>query len=195
MKNYGEYGIGLKKEWGIRNNLSVVNYTNKESAKASGMRLITTIYSKIIQSNLDHNDLAVFQNAYSLLLMLTKPYEGFKIDKNGRHNRNNIYRFYDEREWRYIPLVDKLRWSLSLKDFNNDITKLLKEVKVEQSRYHEESSLQLSFEIADIDYIFLKEENEVSKLESDLSRHYSDEEINLILSKVIFSSSVLARMK
>ena len=28
---YGDYGIGLKKEWGIKNLLSIVNYTHNKS--------------------------------------------------------------------------------------------------------------------------------------------------------------------
>ena len=43
-QKYGTYGIGLKKEWAIRNHLSIVNYSYKESLASSSLRILIDEY-------------------------------------------------------------------------------------------------------------------------------------------------------
>jgi hypothetical protein len=145
---YGSYGIGLKKEWGIKNKLNPILYMEKNSTLTDSM-MNGLVASAVITSH--------FQPKYGLILnevdsiiksnrqngahskarieQLKSDMETLKIiDHNLRHviysfyytkhysddlDRNGVitpsYRFYDEREWRYLPefelYIHKLRYS------------------------------------------------------------------------------------
>ena len=98
---YGRYGIGFKKSWargkGINPLLYLVDYANPISYLQSLDRLTQSIHSE--DPDYSH------RNALVNLLSYTKPYEG---EFRGQTN----YRFYDEREWRYVPpanLVQRMK--------------------------------------------------------------------------------------
>lgn len=92
LKEYGMYGIGLDKTWGVKNGVAPVIYThNRAKTRPSVSRLVTRApASDGGQTSMDMSYLA----AYS------KPFEG-PAWRNGR--REKEVRFYDEREWRYVP--------------------------------------------------------------------------------------------
>ena len=181
--NYGNYGLGLTKEWGIKNNLNLVNYSFKESLKSASYRILVDYYTKKCincEDDLNHN----FKNAFSILLMTSKPYEGRKFNKSKRSWTNENFRFYDEREWRYLPLVDKLSWSISLEDYDGDYDALFNAIEIKQPKIQEEYALE--FTVDDILYIFLQDKNETNTFLTDISVKYNDVEIRKI-TKIITS--------
>src|ERR1039457_4601518 len=94
LKEYGNFGIGLDKDWGLENGIAPVIYTYaRAQTHPAIMQLITKaseIKDRIMAINLN------------LLAAYTKPFVG----PAWRHNRvEPSVRFYDEREWRYIPSV------------------------------------------------------------------------------------------
>ena len=92
LREYGMYGIGLDKTWGVRNGVAPVIYTHsKAKTRPSVSRLVTGApAANADQASTDMKYLA----AYS------KPFEGAAW-RNDR--REKQVRFYDEREWRYVP--------------------------------------------------------------------------------------------
>ena len=66
---YGNYGIGLTKDWAKKNNLSVVSYTYKESLASASLRILIKNYI--------HSNNVQVRNALSILLMSSKPYDGY----------------------------------------------------------------------------------------------------------------------
>jgi len=127
ISNYGYYAIGMSKEWGISNRLNPVLYLESNSiiandinnsrqeltkmndiivdvAKTSkffpkGLIPITDNVTQIVDSYL--NTLRFIKNYKGTLIRMEKTY----------HN----YRFYDEREWRYIPEYRDKRVKPSIK--------------------------------------------------------------------------------
>jgi hypothetical protein len=104
LEEYGHYGIGLTREWGIRNGLAPVIYTHVRARTRQPVKRLITRAAKSTDASLakDLNILAAY----------TKPYEGSAWRK--RHIERRV-KFYNEREWRYVPEPSLLNWE----DFNN----------------------------------------------------------------------------
>jgi hypothetical protein len=184
--NYGEYGIGLTKEWGIRKNLNIVNYSFKESLKSASFRILVDYYVEKctdLNEKSNHN----FSNAFSILLMTSKPYEGRQYDKTERKWTNKNVRFYNEREWRFLPLVDQLNWSISLDDYAGDYEAFFNAIKKEQPKIQENYTL--DFTVDDIDYIFLRDKTETEQFLKDISTKYDDNELKKIRSLIYFNEN------
>lgn len=173
---YGDYGIGLTKDWGKLNNLNIVNYSFPESLKSSSSRILIDYYLKKC-IGLDDDLSRGVKNALNILLTTSKPYEGKKFNKQNRGWAEEI-RFYNEREWRYIPLINKLKWSVSLDEFSGNYEAFFKAIEEEQPKIQEQHKL--DFTIDDITHIFLKDESEKVKLLKDIRDNYIDAEIEQI---------------
>jgi hypothetical protein len=169
-QKYGGYLIGLKKEWGINNNLNIVNYSHIGSYRSSSLRLLTDLYNEIQSTN--NNDLInKFSNSLNILLMTTKPYEGQKFDNISKQWSKEIYRFYDEREWRYLPLADQEDWSYCLEDYEGNHKIFFEEIKKGQQKF--QVNHKLDFCVDDIEFIFLKTKDEKKRLLNDISKSYT----------------------
>lgn len=175
--NYGDYGVGLTKDWGIKNNFTIVNYSFPESLKSVSFRLLVNYYSeKCI--GLNHEDSSKFKNSLNLLLMTSKPYEGKVFYKTNRSWSENKIRFYNEREWRFIPLVDGLNWSFALDQFSGDCDAFFNAIEEEQQKI--QKRYKLDFTVDDITHVFLKDDSEKEKLLNDISTSYNVKELKKI---------------
>lgn len=120
---FGNYGIGLKKEWGIKNLLSPVIYSHPSSMTSASLRILIAMGNQL-KINITENEFRKFNNAVSLLLMLYKAYEGKNYIKDDKMFAEKSSRFYDEREWRYLPLnFDGLKLNLEIHEYQD--TKIL----------------------------------------------------------------------
>lgn len=95
---YGSYAIGLKKGWAMEQGVTPVLYVHKNSL------IPRTIVSEIKGIKPQGTSLSEQQMTHLMELlrpiMMMKPYEVLDNDSG------KIERFYDEREWRYIPPSD-----------------------------------------------------------------------------------------
>jgi Putative abortive phage resistance protein AbiGi, antitoxin len=108
FKFYGNYGIGLTKDWGKRNRLNPVLYLHKDSylwkeieKNSYGVLKYMEKFQSEFQNgkNPDPPDFDLMRGKFVFQFFI-KPYEG-----EFKHN-NKVYnnvRFYDEREWRFYP--------------------------------------------------------------------------------------------
>ncbi len=111
-EHFGNYGIGLTKEWGIENRVSPVLYVHKESRPTNQLR---ELIDKVKRMPKDRNEPFVLTAASELLDELVdsfkyiKPYRGrwHKGKKLKQGKKPVIY--YNEREWRRCPLMDEYR--------------------------------------------------------------------------------------
>lgn len=174
---FGEYGIGLKKEWGTKNLLSPVIYSHPRSMTSVSLRILIDMADQL-KSNLTEEEFRKFNNAVSLLLMLNKAYEGKQYMKDHKMFAEKNSRFYDEREWRHLPLnVDGLKLNLEINEYQD--TKILNEEneKIQQNN-------KLKFELKDVEFLFLKDKAEIDQFLSKLSPKYSAEDKKEIISKI-----------
>ena len=90
ISTYGCYGIGLTKEWGKRKGITPVTYTYPDS-------LFSKVVRELIQQTQPYGNREYLYN----LARFIKPYNGSLWRSDGE--KRNVT-FYNEREWRFIPL-------------------------------------------------------------------------------------------
>ena len=190
IKFYGCYGVGFSKEWGIRNHINPIIYFSKDSYtykvlnNTARKRLddSTKLYirGKITKEKHYHD---VFE-ALSIIAYV-KPISGRMPRGNTYFNNVN---FYNEREWRYVPL------DLNEKGVRKDNRVFLLPADLENldeniQQLHEISqrNMQLAFEADDIKYIIIKDENERSFFCNLIlmSSHFSEDEKKVLVSKIL----------
>lgn len=148
LVQYGKYGIGITKDFAKRNYLSPVIYFHKNSA---------TFYSYI--STISKND--IFKNQFSLI-----PY--FKADiriKESTDGKKIIERYYDEREWRFVPRGAKF---IDFSGFDEDEIRNTRLDFENKKLENDGEKFSLPFEYIDITYIFVSKEDDVDKVIAEI---------------------------
>lgn len=158
---YGNYGIGLSKNWGFKKKLSPIIYSNQTARTAQSFEKLINWYNKNLYKENPDRITRNFARLFSDFLMFTKPYSG-KMYKNGKRR---FVRFYDEREWRWIPRVkNKNVWTHLTKDqfmdeeFKKGANQLI-------SQFH-----RLHFQSKDINYLIVNNESEIDQFIISLER-------------------------
>lgn len=151
LNKYGDYTIGFSAEWGKRNHFAAVWYCYKNSFA------LKTIVEMLARKISEYGDKVENDRDYQrivYILSYIKQYEG-PLPKRNYTN----YRFYDERELRFVPSADKLKeigeksmlWNYqAYKDAHNGSPLLPKRMNI-------------PFEWDDVKYIIV--ENEIEKQE------------------------------
>jgi len=174
---FGEYGIGMKKEWGIKNLLTPIIYSHSRSMTAASLRILINM-ANLIQEKLTDTEFRKFRNSVSLLIMFHKAYEGKQYIKKDKIFAEKTSRFYDEREWRYIPLdVDGLKLDLEIDEHQNEEILAIENKLIQKNN-------NLKFNLNDVDYLFLKEEAEIEPFLYNMRTKYNANEIQEIKNKI-----------
>ncbi|WP_459926285.1 abortive infection system antitoxin AbiGi family protein [Flavobacterium covae] len=108
---YGKYGIGMSKNWAIKNKLNPVLYIDKNSLllenfinALKGSLTTIEIASKVLKNNPNKQGASISKNMTNSVEYLTYSlYHTKHYQDNLPRLDNKEYRFYDEREWRFIP--------------------------------------------------------------------------------------------
>lgn len=167
-KRYGNHGIVLTEKWKLSKGLNPVLYIQENSFLAnvfSHFMGITDKFHRIIEDENYDLDLRIMlaDIGYDLtnLSFFLKQFENKKsiLNIDDKKQELEIRRFYDEREWRYIPIdaENKNQLFLPLQDYNNP----------EKLKIANDNLIQykLSFEFNDLEYLIVENENEKQELE------------------------------
>jgi len=182
MRVYGRYGIGMAKSWGMRKGVTPVLYVHPESSTA---RAITSLVEDLPRQPQDPVVMQLWENV-GRVAGFTKPYSG-DFRKNGVTHQN--VRFYDEREWRYIPVdpstrrtpilaQDRYRNLAARRDANLDI-----------------KHLKLGFDPWDIRYIIVANDDEILPMVQEIERikdKYEHDEVRLLSTRIISVDQIIA---
>ncbi|TWU67840.1 hypothetical protein AYI74_12985 [Shewanella algae] len=107
MGKYGNYGIGLTKEWANRKGLNPVLYISQHSPFTDGLLSgLDSIHAHIrqLKTSGDSQRLStIYMNIFNTYRFV-KNYEA-PLQREGQQKLDN-YRFADEREWRYVPSLE-----------------------------------------------------------------------------------------
>ena len=182
---YGTYAIGLTKSWGMKNGVNPVIYTYPNSTTSMLLdQIVDDIEnffdvkeeevprrnSKEILKPLQDDSLLYFDKIVELrrnlghFIKFIKPYEG-------KFYRGNDYlekpvRFYEEREWRFVPPMDLFVKSVLKDSYKGEYYKDL--VKRRAINIKLASHLKLNFDPSDIRFIIVEKESEIPDLLSEM---------------------------
>jgi len=181
MEHYGRYGIGLKKTWGIGRRVAPVTYVHENAPGPQGIADLVTHIGQLTKSSseesLTHSALKP-----GILVYYMKPYEG-RLERVGKK-----VRFYDEREWRYVPAEVEAFPPISREELNDPIRR---------GRF--EGALgalsRLSFDPWDINYIIVESESEVLETYraiDTIKRKYNDDDRSLLKTRILSAERIKA---
>jgi len=178
INHYGRYGLGMSREWAIRSKLNPVFYYQSASLLfeqfASMMSLQHSDVSGLVQQNflIESTRDIYFKSRY--LLQYYKPWLGHDF----KNNEDRL--FYDEREWRYVPLSKGSYESIYTANPEFELRK--------EERFLKLESPYIIFEPKDINYIVLREETErydiVQRIRG-IKDKYSYRDVETLVSKII----------
>ncbi len=203
--NYGYYAIGLTKNWAIKNKVSPVLYSYKDSdlinCLSENLTYATNLNDVFIKAAQKIKNNKNIIDTFSSLLTnairtfsYMKPYEGNKWE-DGKFLKKTI-RFYDEREWRFVPIIkpNKKKDNTIPYPFLDSSTfqfkKLLEEANSKLVKY------KLAIAFSDIKYLIIKSENEIPKLiniiEHMIDTSFSKNQINILKTKILTVEQIVA---
>lgn len=223
---YGSFGIGLTKEWGIREKVSPLIYVNENSATTLGISnalsilkaqqdairslgallLDQNLFFKYIEASakeqlIDQAELTPeqieqfsrFQKSQSIgasldeayfsqlrVVRFTKPYFA------GKWRKWTNVRFYDEREWRYVPDIQQqkagLPFWISAEEHTNEMSRELLNYRLGQQ-------FPLKFKPEDIKYIIVEKESQVPAIirQIETTDKYTKDTIRTMLKSKILT--------
>lgn len=183
MSTYGEYGLGMTKQWAIANRLNPVLYVEKASWLSEQLEHILagnweSVNALPIQQFREERDSAI------VLYMHTKPYEGFQ-ERNGVRIKKC---FYNEREWRYVPRINRLDGH-ELHLTGDSLAPDILNVKNDLLKAHK-----IGFEPKDIQYIIIGKEVErlqvIESIEAIKSPKYDWSQVKLLASKIVSAEQI-----
>jgi len=185
VNTYGEYAIGLSKEWAMSNGISPVFYLHYGSLTNEMInKLFKASYNlDKVNSNIKNELTASNSMNYFQFLFFCKSYNG-RMWRNGILEQNKT--FYDEREWRFIPNLAELD-SLGA---NMVISKDIHENVQLRNRYNRDiENIKIKFSPKDIKYIIIEKEQERLKMiriiEQIKGSDYSMDDLKELNSKII----------
>ena len=156
-EHFGSYGIGLTKEWGIKNKISPVLYVHKESRPTNQL---TELIEKLKSLPKEEGEKFIFTQASELIDELVdsfkfiKPYKG-KWQKGEIKGEEDSIVYYNEREWRYCPSMDEYRvLSANIEDNKDEKSKLNQKMK----------DRIIKFQADDIKFIIINNKEDIPKI-------------------------------
>ena len=184
MNTYGNYALGLSKEWAKTKGITPVLYANNESLALDALRKqLYHINEELASSGTDAFNQEILDGIFYFTCYI-KQYEEMNLNSRAKGKR-----FYDEREWRYVPsfsVHSAQRLVLSKIEFDDT-----------DNKKHINAILKkdpLTYSITDINYIIVKSDEEVlavkHSIEAIKGGRYSPKELELLVTKIISAERI-----
>lgn len=182
LDSYGYYGVGLTKEWATTHGLNPVFYIDKESSLGNILR---EQYERYLNTN-NKGEHKEWRSDFIYTISHTKNYEGSLVRGAVKDER---YRFYNEREWRFVPSKEQLKGSRRVINTNEYL-----EDKVNFNQ--EVSSIILPFEAKELSYVIVKTNDEIPEMVRFLRETFSDRitalGLEILLTRVISAEQIVS---
>lgn len=174
---YGDYGLGMTKQWAKKNGLNPVVYLSQSTPLLNALvRLFgknpTSFGGYYLESAEDVNS----------ILSYIKPIEG-NITINGRI----IYKeFYQENEWRYVPKAPTICQWISKEVYSNNVSLF---------PFNEGAKFYGALHIVptDVKYIFVKFDYEIPNMINYIQQefgHYPENDFKILMSRIVSLESI-----
>lgn len=171
---YGDYAIGLSREWGVKKGFSPVWYCNV------GSRVWMQLNKLVFEAG-TNDDQGYF--GIGMYLMSNVKFVQAPLISPKRKFKN--YRFYDEREYRLVPYITETG--------KERIPLFILEEQYEQFKKINGSSMLdfgVDFEYSDIKYLIVKSKSNVEEVKRILSNDGSSSNILIVTKKDVMEDFV-----
>ena len=184
IKFYGSFGVGLTKEWAVKNNLNPILYLSGSSELSNSIK---RNFKYVLSHQTDddgekESEKAMEDSRY--LIANAKPTKGFMRSSGDRVEKE----FYQESEWRYVPAHDEINNYFLEETFTNS------ERMVEEHKKTKEFA-SLKFLPSDVAYIFVPKDSDIPSVINFIQNkldHYPGADLKVLYSRV-FSLESLSR--
>ena len=178
MEVYGNYGIGMSKQWGIQKGLSPLMYHLKESKMSKNLR-------KLLQNaKTQKNEEVIYRQ-----LVLMKQYQAvnYHKDEGGKLKQLKNYLYYDEREWRYIPDLPNYKDLLRFVENQSELDVLKKRGLDDSTK-----PFMCTFTAHDVKYLIVKDDLDRILLASSIDKmgSWNENDKELLKSKIIINELI-----
>jgi len=183
MKIYGNYAIGLSKEWGIENKLNPVFYYNPNSLVDKWME---SSFSQILRNGYTRGGVTkeelLIIKGYLTYSYFSKPYKGSNWNKEKGEFKRTKRILYNEREWRYVPEESSDEY----------INFIFKDVYLNKESFQKQNQRllkrKLFFNPDNVKYLIVKNETEIisliKKIE-EIKSHFNNNQRRILSSRII----------
>jgi hypothetical protein len=166
---YGNYGLGLTKDWGLKNGLTPLVYASPGSAATTAVNYLINLRF----DGLPDADARAKENGRNMygLLTLIKPIKG-NIWSGGVLTEKE---FYQENEWRYVPSAGN---AIFERDFATE----------KDARNKEMEAHKLGISPNDIRYIFVPDDTEIPVLVDFIDKemgHFPHNDLKMLTTRLI----------
>lgn len=178
---YGKYGIGLTKDWAIRNGVNPVLYIDHNS-------LFADVLHELIKER-RKNESNLTNDQKNFILQIKSYAKNYSGHLKRKRVDNPDYKFYDEREWRLVPKMSKMNNAL----FSVDLSVFEKNKDTWNNKI---SDVRITFESNDISYVIVQKTSEIPKVINFLRNNYSvkcnAQELDILFSKICSTEQIVA---
>ena len=170
---YGNYAIGIKKDWAIKQSVTPVLYVHENSLISN---TIISEMRELGKKKSAEEDITTKVMKYIDTICLMKRYQGF----DDRLKRD--IRYYDEREWRYVPprqSRDQFCYLIESEYKKDDIRALIDK---ENEKYG------VVFNPDMINSIIVEKESEILQIKDSIEkikRSFSFESVQLLTTRIL----------
>jgi hypothetical protein len=174
---FGDYGIGLTKKWGIERKVSPVIYVHKNSQPSNQLYNLIKLFRKYDKTHEAEETISTARRELVDSFKFIKPYQGrWQKGKIIEEGENDIV-YYNEREWRYCPLLSQYKVLSGVKISNKKEKDVLnKSLK----------NKMVKFNVDDIKYIIIKKKNEIEEFVTVIDKmKLNQKQKNELITKII----------
>lgn len=168
---YGSYGIGMSKDWALKNGINPIAYYSEASPLS---RVFNNAFRRSLHIKTEDPDSIIKYSFYSLL-SYAKPITGTMIVDNNPVGKE----FYLENEWRYVSDIDKKPRLIVRATFDDPDERTKLNVEAEANP--------IKFTPPDIRYIFVKTDADIPPVINfinDKLQSYTAVDLKILTSRV-----------
>jgi hypothetical protein len=187
IRQYGDFGIGMTKEWANKSGLNPVWYVSRHAPVIDDLMAgVETLFDLSQESDDEHLDerIAVAYTSTLNAYRFTKNYQGQLV--RGGKLINADHRYAEEREWRFVP------------DYEANIVPIvnagyMKTAQEKKNLNKRAAHIKLSFGPDDIKYLVVKSDKDILPLIEHLrvvKSKFSLDMVNRLTSRILTAEQI-----
>lgn len=175
---YGQFGVGVTRQWAETNNLNPVIYVAGENGLTASFRELTDQSEQHATPDL--------QNASKVTLRYIYAHSKPTVGNMVLEGSSVAKQFYQESEWRHVPKNANIQEYLFRSAFENP-------PRTQKANSETKEHCMLKFGPRDVRYVFVKSDSDIPDIinffQANLD-HYPNADLKILMSRVISLESI-----